>query len=365
MNYLPIADRELRVAVRKRSTFWLRVAAALTGLVIGGGCLLLSKVFGANSVSLGGVLFNTLTWLCLVAGLSAGLFFTADCLSEEKREGTLGLLFLTDLRGYDVALGKLLATSLRMLLCPAGRAADPGDHAADGRCHRRAVLEGHVGPGKRIIRFAVGGPGRFGGQPGFAESADSGVLCAADVGLGGPLGGRHHRRSKTPHIPARGQPVQPSLCSDGGKRLEPLRILERAGRNAAHGLGAVGASLRAGAVHLAGPEERRGGHNPKLGLCLAIRRGVATPTTAPEADRARAVAWLASRERWQSRGLWTMAIVSVGGLVVALMRAPGMEVWMIWSYVGVLFTLLLYLWAASRPAGSSWRRAGAGCSSCC
>ena len=54
-----------------------------------------------------------LTWLCLAAGLSAGLFFTSDCLSEEKREGTLGLLFLTDLRGYDVVLGKLLATSLR------------------------------------------------------------------------------------------------------------------------------------------------------------------------------------------------------------------------------------------------------------
>jgi hypothetical protein len=120
MNYLPIADRELRVAVRKRSTFWLRVAAALTGLVIGGGCLLLSKVFGANSVRMGSILFNSLTWLCLVAGLSAGLFFTSDCLSEEKREGTLGLLFLTDLRGYDVALaaGHLPAR----LLCTAGRA---------------------------------------------------------------------------------------------------------------------------------------------------------------------------------------------------------------------------------------------------
>ena len=29
---------------------------------------------------------------------------TADCLSEEKREGTLGLLFLTDLRGYDIVV---------------------------------------------------------------------------------------------------------------------------------------------------------------------------------------------------------------------------------------------------------------------
>ena len=45
---------------------------------------------------------------CLVAGIRS----TADCLSEEKREGTLGLLFLTDLRGYDVVGGKLVATSL-------------------------------------------------------------------------------------------------------------------------------------------------------------------------------------------------------------------------------------------------------------
>src|SRR5205814_5023244 len=51
--------------------------------------------------------------LCVATALSAGLFFTSDCLSEEKREGTLGFLFLTDLRGYDVAGGKLLATSLR------------------------------------------------------------------------------------------------------------------------------------------------------------------------------------------------------------------------------------------------------------
>ena len=113
MNWLPIANRELRVAARKRSTFWLRVVAALTALVIGGGCMLLGLLPGTQMFKMGSVLFAILTWLCLAAGLSAGLFFTSDCLSEEKREGTLGLLFLPDLRGYDVALGKLLATSLR------------------------------------------------------------------------------------------------------------------------------------------------------------------------------------------------------------------------------------------------------------
>ena len=109
MNCLPIVDRELRVAAHKRSTFWLRVGAAVTGLVIGGGGLTLCKVYGISTPQMGGMLFNLLTWLCLATGLSAGLFLTSDCLSEEKREGALGLLFLTDLRGYDVVLGKLLA----------------------------------------------------------------------------------------------------------------------------------------------------------------------------------------------------------------------------------------------------------------
>src|SRR5208337_3433059 len=113
MNYLPIVSRELRVAARKRSTFWLRVAAAMTALVIGSGCMILSLLPGSQTFHVGSVLFNVLTWLCLGAGLSAGLFFTSDCLSEEKREGTLGLLFLTDLRGYDVATGKMMAASLR------------------------------------------------------------------------------------------------------------------------------------------------------------------------------------------------------------------------------------------------------------
>ena len=119
MTFLPIVDRELRVAARKRNTFWLRVVAALIALVIGGGFMVLSLLpfggmtpFGGRG-QLGGPMFAVLTWLSLGTALSAGLFFTSDCVSEEKREGTLGFLFLTDLRGYDVVLGKLLATSLR------------------------------------------------------------------------------------------------------------------------------------------------------------------------------------------------------------------------------------------------------------
>lgn len=113
MTFLPIVERELRLAARRRGTYWLRVVAALVGLVIGSGMLLLSLVPFGGQPQMGGAMFGTLTWLSLAAALSAGLFFTSDCLSEEKREGTLGFLFLTDLRGYDVVLGKLMVTSLR------------------------------------------------------------------------------------------------------------------------------------------------------------------------------------------------------------------------------------------------------------
>src|SRR5207249_7315885 len=57
-------------------------------------------------------LFGTLTFLSILYCLASGVRLTADCLSEEKREGTLGLLFLTDLKGYDVVFGKLAATSI-------------------------------------------------------------------------------------------------------------------------------------------------------------------------------------------------------------------------------------------------------------
>lgn len=65
----------------------------------------------------GKILFYTLTGGVMFYSWLAGLRFTADCLSEEKREGTLGLLFLTDLRGYDVVVGKLLANSLAVFYC--------------------------------------------------------------------------------------------------------------------------------------------------------------------------------------------------------------------------------------------------------
>ncbi|HOX59607.1 MAG TPA: ABC transporter permease subunit [Candidatus Paceibacterota bacterium] len=111
MTFLPIVDRELRVAARRRITYRIRTWAAIIALVVGFFAFfpaVLAGAYGSTGKSLYTALTNSVFGLCLLAGV----LFTADCLSEEKRESTLGLLFLTDLRGYDVVLGKFMAMSL-------------------------------------------------------------------------------------------------------------------------------------------------------------------------------------------------------------------------------------------------------------
>jgi len=110
MTFLPIVQRELRVAARRRGTFRARIAMAITSVLVGGAILFLSVAAPPQKAGL--FVFQVLTGLALVYCLLAGRQMTADCLSEEKREGTLGLLFLTDLKGHDIILGKLAATSL-------------------------------------------------------------------------------------------------------------------------------------------------------------------------------------------------------------------------------------------------------------
>ena len=114
MTLLPIVERELRVAARKWPTYWSRVVAAGLGMTIIAGILTLSGISrGGLGPQLGQIVFGILSWLSFIAAGCSGVFLASDTLSEEKREGTLGLLFLTDLRGFDVVLGKLVACSLR------------------------------------------------------------------------------------------------------------------------------------------------------------------------------------------------------------------------------------------------------------
>lgn len=111
MSFLPIVERELRVSSRRKSTHYVRCLAALLGMVISFFYLLMFMLAGPSR-SAGNFMFTFLSWYTLLTTLLAGIFLASDSLSEERREGTLGLLFLTDLKSYDIVLGKFMAVSL-------------------------------------------------------------------------------------------------------------------------------------------------------------------------------------------------------------------------------------------------------------
>lgn len=111
MILFPIVERELRLAARRPSTYLGRCIAA--GLAIVALAVLVIGLSGdMRPVRVAQIAFQTLAIGSYIIVLFAGVFLTADCVSEEKREGTLGLLFLTDLKGWDVVLGKLASTSI-------------------------------------------------------------------------------------------------------------------------------------------------------------------------------------------------------------------------------------------------------------
>ena len=110
MTFLPIVSRELAVAARRKATHWTRFLFALAGILIS--AWILAMLSGSFPQEAAKVLFGVMSGMMTLYCSLAGIRFTADCLSVERREGTLGLLFLTNLRGHDVILGKLVASSV-------------------------------------------------------------------------------------------------------------------------------------------------------------------------------------------------------------------------------------------------------------
>src|SRR5690349_5340879 len=111
MILVPLIDRELRVAARHRATYRVRLYSASAVILVWLFLLFTSRQLSPGDLSR--VLFNAVGVVSLAFSLVAGVFLTADCLSEEKREGTLGLLFLTDLKAYDIVLAKVISNALQ------------------------------------------------------------------------------------------------------------------------------------------------------------------------------------------------------------------------------------------------------------
>ena len=112
MNVGPVIKRELQAQARQPLTHWSRAGAvpAMLAAVL---------LFAVNNDFSPGAGANLLTYLHGWLFLSIWVFvptLTADCLSRERREGTLGLLFLTNLKPFDIVLAKATAHALRAFM---------------------------------------------------------------------------------------------------------------------------------------------------------------------------------------------------------------------------------------------------------
>lgn len=109
MDILPLVARELNVALRRPSTKRLQLG-------FGGGTML--AVFWGFLVWMGPsstaaqTVFQGLTFFALAGIWLVSVFGVSDTISKERREGTIGFLFLTDLDAREVILGKLAAAAL-------------------------------------------------------------------------------------------------------------------------------------------------------------------------------------------------------------------------------------------------------------
>src|SRR5690349_20397046 len=101
---VPIAERELRTAARAPRSYRGRlIACVIFGAITGWMVWFSSKIAPQTFAFIAHMALLMCMFSCSV---------TADAISSEKRNGTLGLLFLTDLRGFDIVFGKLAAFGL-------------------------------------------------------------------------------------------------------------------------------------------------------------------------------------------------------------------------------------------------------------
>ena len=96
MNPLPLLAREMIVASRRPITQHLKMG-------FGGGSMLVAVwALLVSTGAAGPKLFVVLATGAAVMALFTAIFVASDSLSRERREGTLGFLFLTDLNAGDI-----------------------------------------------------------------------------------------------------------------------------------------------------------------------------------------------------------------------------------------------------------------------
>src|SRR5687768_17279554 len=111
MLVLPIFSRELRRAVQNPALYWVRTSTVFLSVALG--AFLLRNTLPWNlGATAGRSIFQLTVWAAFAACLLSGVLLTSPMLCEERREGSLGLLFLTRVKGIDIIVGKLVAVGL-------------------------------------------------------------------------------------------------------------------------------------------------------------------------------------------------------------------------------------------------------------
>jgi hypothetical protein len=107
----PLVARELLVYSRQPWTYWLRLLSALGAVSV----LAIMATTGQSRLGQndGLSLFAGSTIILFFIASLNGLRSTCDCIDSERRQGTLVLLFLADLKLQTILISKLVTNSLR------------------------------------------------------------------------------------------------------------------------------------------------------------------------------------------------------------------------------------------------------------
>ena len=112
MTILPVVARELLVAARRPSCHRSRVLSVVISFLVLGWIYYITVTTKMPVNSQGKAVFIGLSGFGFLFGLLSGIWTTSDAISMERREDTLGLLFLTDLKPWDILFGKIAASAI-------------------------------------------------------------------------------------------------------------------------------------------------------------------------------------------------------------------------------------------------------------
>lgn len=113
---IPIIYRELLTAARSPLSRRIRLIMGSTAVIGSILAIVLMDTFSAGGAAGGGkTILTRVAATAYLYCIAVGFSLTLTCISEEREQGTLSLLFLTDLRGGEIVIAKLFTRLLRTL----------------------------------------------------------------------------------------------------------------------------------------------------------------------------------------------------------------------------------------------------------